>query len=77
MDSAHRHLARRGLWQTAFSYAKALLSLDPEVRHIHVQPRAALLIRLCDFCARMTPTELSCGLTFWPSSLETWIGYKR
>ncbi|KAH8082189.1 transcriptional repressor TCF25-domain-containing protein [Filobasidium floriforme] len=24
------HLARRGLWQTAFSYAKALLSLDPE-----------------------------------------------
>lgn len=27
----YSHLARRGLWQTAFSYAKALLSLDPEV----------------------------------------------
>jgi hypothetical protein len=36
VDSALRHLARRGLWQTAFSYAKALLSLDPEVRHLHV-----------------------------------------
>ncbi len=33
-----RHLAKRGLWSSAFNYAKLLLSLDP-----HDDPHGALL----------------------------------
>lgn len=56
-----RHLARRGLWQTAFNYGKILLSLDPHVR----QSRMKVHFRANDFNAGFLDKTDPHGSLLW------------